>query len=156
MESSFEYLVDMDADREWGEVTGPWKDFRPDYRLEVTGQDGGITRIAYYSWDGSRWQPWPDEELRGIEVAAAGRNLEGSISLSVLGSPRIAPHKPGTTDRFIVQRAMRTRQGDSHDYLPLPGFAAGDGSEEWLPFRGNWVLMTAVATRSWGAMKRSR
>ena len=155
VESTVEFLVDMDADREWGEPTGPWKDFRPDYRLEVTGQDGHITRIAYYAWGGSRWEPWPDEELRGIEVAAAGRFLEVAISLSILGSPRIAPHKVGTTDQYMVQDAFRTHQGESWDYLPFAG-EFSDHEGEWLPFWWWLTPTTAIRPHSWGRLKGSK
>ena len=155
--SSVEVLFDVDADKDQGESIPPWVEFRPDYRFQVIGQEGRITQEIYHVWNGARWIERAGDDIPEFQAASSGRFLEGSIPWPAIGQPVLERHDPGTTERFIVKFAFRSRQGEAVDFLPyadeiqLPGIKG-----EWHPFQMDLILFTNITPFSWGRVKRAQ
>ena len=46
-QTSVELFFDVSADSTLGEATPPWVGFLPDYRIEIVGRNGGLTKEIY-------------------------------------------------------------------------------------------------------------
>ena len=146
LQTSVELFFDVAADTTFGEATPPWVDFLPDYRIEIVGQNGRLTKEVYRRWVGDQWVVTEGEDLSEVEVALSGQWLEGTISQAALGHP-------GTTEEerkrgYYFKWTAKTTQDGSHDYLP-----DGDYYDPWSPAGGR---ITVVKPQSWGSIKNDQ
>ena len=128
-QTSVELFFDVSADSTFGEATPPWVNFLPDYRIEIVGQNGRLTKEVYRRWIGDQWVVTEGEDLSEVEVALSDQWLEGAISWAALGNP-------GTTEEeikrgYYFKWTVKTTQDGSHDYLP-----DDDGQYPWSPAGG--------------------
>ena len=71
-QTSVELFFDVSGDPDFGDTTPPWDtwdDFRPDYRIEIIGQNGRLTKEVFRRWVGDQWVVMEDEDL--FEMGAA-------------------------------------------------------------------------------------
>ena len=144
--TSVELFFDVSADTTIGEATPPWVNFLPDYRIEIIGRNGSISKEIHHRLAGNRWISTEGEDLPEVEAAQAGQWLEGAIPWAALGNPG---DSEGEKERgyFQFKWAVRSTQGGSHDYVP-----DGDNLQSpWSPMGGK--IFTVVEPRSWGRIK---
>lgn len=104
-------------DPTFGEPTPPWEDFRPEYHVTVTGQDGRLTMESYRRYIGGQWgTPTEGTDISEVEVALSGLYLEGAILWSALGSPN-----PDPMERWTFSWAAQVSKGTYRDYVPRNG-----------------------------------
>ncbi len=115
--TSVELFFDVSADSTHGEATPPWVDFLADYRIEIVGRDGGITKEIYRRLAGDGWVVSAGENLAEVEVALAGQWLEGAVPWAALGNPGDSPEEE-ERGYYYFKWTARTTRGGSHDYLP--------------------------------------
>ncbi|MCY3735385.1 MAG: hypothetical protein OXG13_03225 [Gemmatimonadaceae bacterium] len=136
--TTMELFFDLSMDRTFGELTPPWSDFRADYCVGVTGQDGRLTEF-HRRYVGNKWDITSGTDIAQVEIALSGHWLEGAVPWSALGNPE-APADP---DRYLPFRfAFRVSQGRFHDYVP--------NAEEGVLEHG----LTVVVPHSWGRIKQ--
>ena len=142
--TTVDLFFDVSPDTTFGDPTPPWRLFRPDYRLTVTGQDGRLTSEAHRRYTGGRWQaPTEGADIPELEVALSGQWLEGAIAWSALGGD---PPRP--EDEFMPQVrtyswAVQVSQGPYRDYVP-------DDLPRDDPIM---IYLTTVEAQSWGRVK---
>ena len=134
-----ELFFDLSMDRTFGELTPPWPDFRADYCIGVTGQDGGLTTEFHRRYVDSRWESTTGSDISELEIALSGHWLEGAVPWSALGNPE-APADPESYLPFRF--AFRVSQGTFHDYVP---------DAEWGVLEHG---LTVVDPQSWGRIKQ--
>lgn len=86
-ETTVEIFVDLSVSDSYGVKQGPWRDFRPDYVVGVTGSNGALTKEFYWRWTGSAWDKSEGADISELEVAFAGRYLEGALDWKRLDIP---------------------------------------------------------------------
>ena len=142
IQTSVELFFDVSADSTFGEATPPWVNFLPDYRIEIVGQNGRLTKEVYRRWGGDQWVVTEGEDLSEVEVALSGQWLEGAIPWAALGNPGDSEEE--RKRGYYFKWAVKTTQDGSHDYLP---------DEDWNPAGG---FSTAVEPQSWGSIKNNQ
>ena len=148
-QTSVELFFDVSSDSTFGEATPPWINFLPDYRIEIVGQNGRLTKEVYSRWVGDHWVVAEGEDLSEVEVALSGQWLEGAISWAALGNPGTPPTEEERKRGYsYFWWAVKTTQDGSHDYLP-----DGDYYKPWSPAGG---LSSAVESQSWGSIKHDQ
>ena len=85
--TTVELFFDASIDPASGDLTPPWKEFRPDYRIGVTGQNGSLTTEFYRRYVGGQWETTTGSDITELEVALSGDWLEGAVPWAALGSP---------------------------------------------------------------------
>ena len=145
--TSVELFFDVSADSTFGEAAPPWVDFLPDYRIGISGQNGGLTREVHHRLVGDRWVVTEGEDLSEVEAAHSGQWLEGAIPWAALGNPG-ASEEEKARGYFHFKWAIKTTQDGSLDYVP-----DGDNLQfPWSPMGGT-IFYTSVQPRSWGRIK---
>ena len=135
---------DVSPDTTFGDPTPPWRLFRPDYRLTVTGQDGRLTTESHRRYTGGRWQaPTEGADIPELEVALSGQWLEGTIAWSALGGDLPRPEDGTMPQVRTYSWAVQVSKGPYRDYVP-------DDLPRDEPFM---EYLTTVEARSWGKMK---
>ena len=130
------------ADPTFGDPTPPWREFRPEYRIAVTGQNGRLTTESYRRYTGGQWgTPTEGADIPEVEVALSGLYLEGAILWSALGSPNPDPMEP-----WIFSWAVQVSKGTYRDYLP----DETSTPYPWDPLRRDF---TTVEPMPWGKVK---
>ena len=66
-----EIFFDMSHSDTYGEAQGPWRDFRPDYVVGVTGSNGALTKEFYWRWTGSAWDKKEGADIPEVDIAFA-------------------------------------------------------------------------------------
>ena len=115
--TSVELFFDVSSDSTLGEATPPWAGFLPDYRIEIVGRNGGLTREIHRRLVGGRWVVSEGEDLEEVEAALSGQWLEGAVPWAALGNPGDTPEDEERGYYHFRWTAKTTREG-SHDYLP--------------------------------------
>ena len=77
-ETTVEIFYDMSESDTYGEAQGPWRDFRPDYVVGVTGSNGALTKEFYWRWTGRAWDKKEGADIPEVDIAFATRYLEGA------------------------------------------------------------------------------
>lgn len=145
--TSLELFFDVSADTTHGEAQPPWVGFLPEYRIEIAGQDGRLTKEIHRRLVGGEWSVKEGEDIPEVEAALSGEWLEGAVSWPALGSPGTSTEE---ADRgyWYLRWAARTSQDGSHDYVP-------DGTSypdvPWGPQGGR--ITTMVESAAWGRIK---
>ena len=137
--TTMELFFDLSKDRTFGELTPPWPDFRADYCIGVTGQDGGLTTEFHRRYVDSRWESTTGSDISELEIALSGRWLEGAIPWSALGDPA-APEDPESYLPFRF--ALKVSQGIFQDYMP--------NADRGVFEHG----LTIIDPHSWGRIKQ--
>ena len=143
-ETTVELFFDLSLDPDAGERMGIWRgedltEFRPDYCIGVSGRNGTLTEFHKHYVAGSWKTTASGADITELEVALAGDWLEGAIPWSALGNPEPDPDMGYRPFHY----AVRTSQGESHDYLPNPEYGY---YKDYL---------TIVEPMSWGRIKRN-
>ena len=138
-ETTVELFFDVSMDRTFGELTGPWPEFRPDYVIGVTGSNGALTTEFRRRYVGGQWETTSGADIAEVKGALSGNWLEGAMSWSALGNPK-PPADPDKHQPFHF--AVRTTKGTLHDYVPDVDRGV---FESWL---------TMVVPQSWGRIKQ--
>ncbi len=145
--TSVELFFDVSADSTLGEETSPWVGFLPDYRIEIVGNNGGLTGETYRRLSGDRWIVSAGEDLPEVEVALSGQWLEGAVPWAALGSPGDTSEER-ERGYFHFKWAAKTTKNGSHDFVP-------DGNTyfevPWGPV--DLRISTAVESQGWGWIK---
>ena len=137
--TTMELFFDLSKDRTFGELTPPWPEFRADYCVGVTGQDGRLTTEFHRRYVDGQWETTTGSDIAQLESALSGRWLEGAVPWAALGNPK-AP-EPEDSDSYLPFRfAVRVSKGIFHDYMP-----DGRVFEHGL---------TVVVPHSWGEIKQ--
>lgn len=137
--TTMELFFDLSMDRTFGELTPPWSDFRADYCIGVTGEDGRLTTEFHRRYVDSRWETTTGSDIAQLEIALSGRWLEGAIPWSALGDPA-APEDP---DSYLPFRfAVRVSKGTFHDYMPKADRGVFEHG------------LTIIDPQSWGRIKQ--
>ena len=148
--TTVDLYFDVSPDTTFGDPTPPWRRFRPDYRLTVTGQDGRLTTESHRRYTGGQWQtPTEGADITELEVALSDYWLEGIIPWSALGGD---PPRPQDGKRPKVRSyswAVQVSQGPYRDYWPDDT----SSPEPWDPLM---EYLTAVDPQSWGKVKKSQ
>lgn len=152
-QTSVELFFDVSADSTFGEATPPWINFLPDYRLEIVGQNGHLTKEVYSRWVEDQWVVTEGEGLSEVEVVLSGQWLEGFISWAALGNPGDSEEEE-KRGYYTFKWAVKTTQDGYHDYLP-------DGDryfyDPWGPAGPpEGRVYTAVGPQSWGSIKNDQ
>ena len=142
--TTVELFFDASIDPAFGDLTLPWKEFRPDFRIGVTGQDGELTAEFYRRYVGGQWETTTGADITEVELALSGRWLEGAIPWPALGSPGGPAGSPEESLNFLW--AVQVSKGMYRDYLPDDNWY-----DPWRPFED---YLTNVEATSWGKIKR--
>ena len=146
-QTSVELFFDVSADSTLGEATPPWVGFLPDYRIEIAGRDGELTKELYRRLVGDQWVVSEGEDLAEVEVALSGQWLEGAVPWAALGNPGDALEDE-ERGYYRFKWTAKTTQNGSHDYIP-------DGDTyfdvPWGPV--DLRIPTVVESRVWGRIK---
>ena len=140
-ETTVEIFFDLSESDSYGVEQGPWREFRPDYVVGVTGSNGALTKEFYWRYSGSGWDKKEGADILEVEVAFATRYLEGALDWKRLDIPDTDRHH-SEVDSYNQLKAVRVSKGAFRDYLPN-----GDH-----PLREQ-ILPSAVEADSWGRIK---
>ena len=127
--TTVELFFDASVDPASGDLTPPWKEFRPDFRIGVTGQDGSLTTEFYRRYVGGQWETTTGADIAELEVALSGDWLEGAIPWAALGSPGGGPEADPEEDLWF-RWAVQVSKGTYREYLPDDGWW-----DPWAPSR---------------------
>ena len=152
-QTSVELFFDVSADSTFGEATPPWINFLPDYRIEIVGQNGRLTKEVYRRWVGDQWVVVEGEDLSEVEVALSGQWLEGAIPWAAVGNPGDSEEEE-KRGYYNFKWAVKTTQDGSHDYLPDGDYYFDDPWGPAGPAEGR--VYTAVEPQSWGSIKNNQ
>ena len=148
--TSVELFFDVSADTTLGEAQPPWVHFLPEYRIEIAGRDGGLTKEIHRRLDGDQWVVTEGEDIPEVEVALSGQWLEGAVQWPALGNPGSALEDE-ERGYWYFKWTARTSQDGSHDYLP-DGTSYAD--VPWGPMGGQ--MTTMVKPAAWGRIKNDQ
>lgn len=149
-ETTVEWLFDVSPDTTHGELASPWRGFRPDYRIGVTGRDGALTKEFHLRWAGGQWDATEGTDIAELKIALSGQWLEGAIPWSALGNPVMLEDLPAEGGHYNFKWGLRVSKGMFRDYVP-------DDSQQnpWRPFGGHgYAWPTDMGRESWGSIKR--
>ena len=140
-ETTVEIFFDMSQSDSYGVEQGPWRDFRPDYVVGVTGSNGALTKEFYWRYTGTGWEKKEGADIPEVDIAFATRYLEGAWDWKLLDIPDTDRHH-SEVDSYNQLKAVQVSKGAFRDYLPN-----GDH-----PLREQ-ILPTAVESDTWGGIK---
>ena len=144
-ETTVEMFFDLSVSDSYGVAQWPWRGFRPDYVVGVTGSNGALTKEFYWRYTGTGWEKREGADIPELDVAFSGRYLEGALDWKLLDIP--------DTDRpyyelesYNSYKAVRVSKGAFQDYVPN-----GDQPlwEVILPHHA----ATQVEPDTWGGIK---
>ena len=142
-ETTVEIFFDMSQSDTYGVEQGPWRDFRPDYVVGVTGSNGALTKEFYWRYTGSAWDKKEGADIPEVEVAFSGRYLEGAWDWKLLDIPDTDVPYYELGGAYNSDKAVRVSKGVYRDYLP-------NGDQ---PLRNEVILPMPVEPDSWGRIK---
>ena len=142
-ETTVEVFFDMSHSDTYGEAQGPWRDFRPDYVVGVTGSNGALTKEFYWRWTGSAWDKKEGADIPEVDIAFATRYLEGAMYWQLLDVPDTDRSHWELKGDYNSDKAVRVSKGEFRDYVPNGDYA----------LRNEKILPTAVEPDSWGGIK---
>ena len=140
-ETTVEIFFDMSHSDSYGVAQGPWRDFRPDYVVGVTGSNGVLTKEFYWRYTGTGWDKKEGADIPEVEIATATRYLEGAWDWKLLDIPDTDRHHL-EVDSYNQRKAVQVSKGAFRDYLPNDDYA----------LRGQ-ILPSAVEPDTWGGIK---
>ena len=142
-ETTVEIFFDMSHSDTYGEAQGPWRDFRPDYVVGVTGSNGALTKEFYWRWTGSAWDKKEGADIPEVDIAFATRYLEGALYWKLLDVPDTDRSHYELKGDYNSDKAVRVSKGEFRDYVPNGDYA----------LRNEVILPTAVEPDTWGGIK---
>ena len=140
-ETTVEIFFDMSESDSYGVAHGPWRDFRPDYVIGVTGSNGVLTKEFYWRYTGTGWDKKEGADIPEVDIAFATRYLEGAWDWKLLDIPDTDRHHL-EVDSYNQRKAVQVSKGAFRDYLPNDDYA----------LRGQ-ILPSAVEPDTWGGIK---
>ena len=142
-ETTVEIFFDMSHSDTYGEAQGPWRDFRPDYVIGVTGSNGALTKEFYWRWTGTAWDKKEGADIPEVDIAFATYYLEGAWDWKLLDVPDTDRSHWELKGDYNSDKAVRVSKGEFRDYLPNGDYA----------LRNEKILPTAVEPDTWGGVK---
>ena len=150
-ETTVEIFFDMSHSDTYGEAQGPWRDFRPDYVVGVTGSNGALTKEFYWRWTGSAWDKKEGADIPEVDIAFASIRytnfelgyLEGALDWKRLDVPDTERSHWELKGDYNSDKAVRVSKGVFRDYVPNGDYA----------LRNEKILPTAVEPDTWGGIK---
>ena len=142
-ETTVEIFFDMSHSDTYGEAQGPWRDFRPDYVVGVTGSNGALTKEFYWRWTGSAWDKKEGADILEVDIAFGTRYLEGALDWKRLDVPDTDRSHWELKGDYNSDKAVRVSKGKFRDYVPNGDYA----------LRNEKILPTAVEPDTWGGIK---
>ena len=150
-ETTVEIFFDMSHSDTYGEAQGPWRDFRPDYVVGVTGSNGALTKEFYWRWTGSAWDKKEGADILEVDIAFASIRytsfelgyLEGALDWKLLDVPDTDRSHWELKGDYNSDKAVRVSKGVFRDYVPNGDYA----------LRNEKILPTAVEPDTWGGIK---
>ena len=148
-ETTVEIFFDMSQSDTYGVAQGPWRDFRPDYVVGVTGSNGALTKEFYWRWTGSAWDKKEGADIPEVDVAFASTRytnfelgyLEGAWDWKLLDIPDTDRHHL-EVESYNQLKAVRVSKGEFRDYVPNDDYALG-----------GQILPSTVEPDTWGGIK---
>ena len=140
-ETTVEIFFDMSESDSYGAAQEPWRDFRPDYVIGVTGSNGALTKEFYWRYTGTGWDKKEGADIPEVDIAFATRYLEGAWDWKLLDIPDTDRHHL-QVDSYNQLKAVRVSKGVYRDYLPNDDYALG-----------GQILPSAVEPDTWGGIK---
>ena len=142
-ETTVEIFFDMSHSDSYGVEQGPWRDFRPDYVLGVTGSNGVLTKEFYWRYTGTGWDKKEGADIPEVDIAFATRYLEGAWDWKLLDVPDTDRPYYELGGDYNSGKAVRVSKGAFRDYVPDVDQPPLDGS----------ILPSAVESDTWGRIK---
>ena len=142
-ETTVEIFFDMSHSDSYGVEQGPWRDFRPDYVVGVTGSNGALTKEFYWCYTGTGWDKKEGADIPEVDIAFATRYLEGAWDWKLLDVPDTDRSHYELKGDYNSDKAVRVSKGVFRDYLPNGDYA----------LRNEVILPSAVESDSWGRIK---
>ena len=142
-ETTVEIFFDMSQSDSYGVEQGPWRDFRPDYVIGVTGSNGALTKEFYWRYTGTGWEKKEGADIPEVDIAFATRYLEGAWDWKLLDVPDTERSHHELKGDYNSDKAVRVSKGVYRDYLPNGDYA----------LRNEVILPTAVEPETWGGIK---
>ena len=140
-ETTVEIFFDMSQSDSYGVEQGPWRDFRPDYVIGVTGSNGALTKEFYWRYTGTGWEKKEGADLPEVDIAFGTRYLEGAWDWKLLDIPDTDRHHL-QVESYNQLKAVRVSKGVYRDYVPNDDYALG-----------GQILPSAVEPDTWGGIK---
>ena len=142
-ETTVEIFFDMSHSDSYGVAQEPWRDFRPDYVVGVTGSNGALTKEFYWRYTGTGWDKKEGADIPEVDIAFATRYLEGAMYWQLLDVPDTDRSHYELKGDYNSDKAVRVSKGAFRDYVPNGDYA----------LRNEVILPTAVESDTWGGIK---
>ena len=153
-ETTFTIYFDAAEDETLGEAQSPWSEFRPEYRVSVTGSGGSLTKESIQRYSAGQWQsPQEAPDLPEFDVGLSGEMLEWVVPMSSIGALHVwSPEREGS---FTFQWAAKVTRGANSDYVPDLRSTEGDeGRSNGGGPASRWYEPgSSIESTSWGGIK---